>query len=128
MSTETDKELLEMAAKAADIDAEFHPELGPNLAAANEGMWLKGERTPDNSKYWNPLTCDGDALRLAVKLGISVSFSHSTGLDVPYPTIAEVGAFAGWCPTFTESYADDWVAATRCAIVRAAAEIGRALP
>ena len=114
----TDRELLEAAAKAA----------GLTLGAWSDdyGAFMYRGVEPGKS-WWNALTDDGDALRLAVKLGISVSFSHSTRLDVAYPTISEVGAFAGWCPTYIEANAEDWPAATRRAIVRAAAEIGKGL-
>ena len=122
---DTDRELLELAAKAAgysineEYSKPYYPEnCKPDAEKPSLLIWNVG--------VWNPLTDDGDALRLAVKLGISISFSHSTGLDVPYPTILEVGAFAGWCPTYTESNAEDWASATRRAIVRAAAELARA--
>lgn len=118
MSTDTDRELLECAAKAAGIDAEFHPELGPDLAEAHEGMWLKGARTPDNNKYWNPLTDDGDALRLAVKLGMGV-IQWTDGASA---TLAKLNR------EFAEPWGDDQYAATRRAIVRAAAAIGKAMP
>lgn len=68
----TDKDLLEMAAKAAGVayDAEASKQKpGINVFW---GLWLKyegevGEYTP---RYWNPFTDDGDALRLAVKLDL----------------------------------------------------------
>ena len=71
----------------------------------------------DGEGSWNPLTDDGDALRLAVKLGISVLYSDFTG-----------EAEARWnrgAYRLTEYGPDDPLAATRRAIVRAAAEIGR---
>ena len=59
--TVPDKEVLEYAAKAIDLDlsmAEWH----------DDGFyWM-----PLGTKFWNPLTNDGDALRLAVQLGMSV--------------------------------------------------------
>jgi len=61
------------------------------------------------SDYWNPLTDDGDALRLAVKL------REKFGTDIA--TCFGIGRFSEW---ETDPYA-----ATRRAIVRAAAEIGR---
>ena len=72
------------------------------------------------SDYWNPLTDDGDALRLAVKLRIDVFFhasrveGHVAGGRIPPVRAIE-----------REDYGDDPLAATRRAIVRAAAEIGR---
>lgn len=68
---------------------------------------------------WNPLTDDGDALRLAVKLGIHLQFAMDYAV-----------AYAGsvHAKQFTERCGSDQYAATRRAIVRAAAEIGRALP
>ena len=75
----TDKELLEMAAKAADVkyDAEAskpHPKSG-----AFWGLWLviDGEPSEYQRRYWNPLTDDGDALRLAVKLNLRVGVADN---------------------------------------------------
>jgi hypothetical protein len=117
----TERELLELAARASGIDAEFHPELG----YGPEGMWLKGARSPDNSKYWNPLTDDGDALRLAVKLRIVVDYYERRS--------ATECACAAWISGANggaehEELGADPHAATRRAIVRAAAEIGKAMP
>jgi len=63
---------------------------------------------PDGWTCWNPLNDDGDALRLAVKLNLLVLH------DVH---IAPVNIWEG----------EDPHAATRRAIVRAAAEIGRGM-
>lgn len=106
----SDRSLLEDAAKAAGIDAEFHPELG----FGPEGMWLKGARSPDNSKYWNPLENDGDALRLAVKLSIDVQQFIGSGM---------VEAWKHPHQAHGEDYGADPYAATRRAITRAAAAI-----
>jgi hypothetical protein len=65
--------------------------------------------------YWNPLTDDGDALRLAVKLKIT---PHIDG------NLTDAESAAGFS---TEPHFDDPNAATRRAIVRAAAEIGKGL-
>ncbi len=65
------------------------------------------------SDYWNPLTDDGDALRLAVKLNIDVCFGANYVIargSVQMPIV---------------NNANDPYAATRRAIVRAAAAIGR---
>jgi len=90
----TDRELLELAAKAVGI--------------AKRVVELR---------LWNPLTDDGDALRLAVKLGLLIH-----GTDSPSTVWCQVGE----CPdAFLEAAKPDPYAATRRAIVRAAAEIGR---
>ena len=85
-----DRESLELAAKAAgvvlDADGSIDGEIG--------GM----------SGDWNPLTDDGDALRLAVKLGL---FMLRIVKEIP-----------------RKEYDADPYAATRRAIVRAAAELG----
>lgn len=66
---------------------------------------------------WNPLNDDGDALRLAVKLGILLDFVYRN----------QVWAYSNGDGWLHEFFNDDPYAATRRAIVRAAAEIGRAI-
>lgn len=117
----TDCELLELAAKAAGIEKDDSPYNGGGFG--NDGFDCVGNMVLDwhNNKRWNPLTDDGDALRLAVKLGMSV-------ITGTYKVVCE------WVPqedggnisTF-EQYGTDHYAATRRAIVRAAAEIGKAM-
>ena len=90
-----DIELLELAALAAGkaIDQKTFGE----YQDAHRGMVVA------DGEHWNPLNDDGDALRLAVKLGISV-----------------------FSPGFAEYHnGGDVCAAVRLAIVRAAAEIGK---
>lgn len=100
----TDRELLELAAKASGI---LTPSWYGNEAYI-EGMMSR----------WNPLTDDGDALRLAVKLELKIS--HRT-VDVD---VSRGNASASvYVPTYSGREE-----ATRRAIVRAAAEIGRAMP
>ena len=92
----TDRELLELAAKAAGI------------AHVTPMMIEWGQ--------WNPLTDDGDALRLAVtlRIGLAGSESHVWACKLDVCDIHE--------PRGSDSYA-----ATRRAIVRAAAEIGKGM-
>ena len=97
-----DRELLELAAKAA----------GVGYADANDNFV---PFVPDN---WNPLTNDGDALRLAVKLNMTID---------PYTWEKGVVAMGGGYQ-WHESKGADPYATTRRAIVRAAAEIGREMP
>ena len=109
-----DRELLELAAKAAGIDLKWRDDGLPGYY----GDW----RGLPQWQHWNPLTDDGDALRLAVRLGIEVGVYHfikKCGATTPGATFtAEEWLLEG----------DDHYAATRRAIVRAAAEIGRAMP
>ena len=59
-----DRELLELAAKAAGFGIE-------NFLGGREIV----RRDPDGQPvYWNPLKDDGDALRLAVKLRLNLNF------------------------------------------------------
>lgn len=107
----TDRELLELAAKAAGMP----PPVDSN------GVWSAWVGTPENGHWWDPLTDDGDALRLAVKLHLHV--------DVHGPECVTVWAFDGEHATgFDEDCGEDACSDVRRAIVRAAAEIGRSLP
>lgn len=102
----TDRELLELAAKAAG--AEFDEKLNV--------YWLEH---PDLVSYeWNPLTDDGDALRLAVKLQLGISIPPVVDGRI------EVVTFYGPIISIVEyPQNDDRNAATRRAITRAAALI-----
>jgi hypothetical protein len=100
-----DRELLEAAAKAAGFPKGIH--------RAGDGLLMA------NDLYWNPLTDDGDALRLAVKLGIRV---HPTDDGETWVTHPEVTMLED---VIFELHNGDPYAATRRAIVRAAAEIER---
>lgn len=115
-----DRTLLEMAAKAAGIDAEWYNEDSADLDAALDGMYLKGERTPDNDRTWNPLRRDGDALRLAVKLQLQITPGTYNKDEFSAFHAGHGEAHERW-GTMQDEYA-----ATRRAIVRAAAEIGKA--
>jgi hypothetical protein len=90
----TDRELLELAAKAA-------------------GEWSRLEPLEHLLDRWNPLTDDGDAFRLAVKLELNVlpGIARTPDGDIHF-----------------DKDMDDPYAATRRAIVLAAAEIGKNMP
>jgi len=110
----TDRELLEMAAKAAGY--KMHPHgrcYGSFLVIENE----------DGSYIWNPLIDDGDALRLAVKLGLTVAIDNDRGMETDAWLYGDTSCEANESHTSSEPYT-----ATRRAIVRAAAEIGKAMP
>jgi hypothetical protein len=107
----SDKELLELAAKAAGIVV-ARSRLDDPLH--NDILISPSVRNPyQHSGTWNPLTDDGDALRLAVKLKISPMYG--------FPCVA-VCAFARGDSDDADPYA-----ATRRAITRAAAAIGKSL-
>jgi hypothetical protein len=99
----TDRELLEAAAKAADIKTHLHKE--------SNSLWIDGPRT------WNPLTNSGDAFELAVKLRLTVNCS--------YDDVTLCGQEFTQKEVFLERNGEDPLAATRRAIVRAAAAIGK---
>lgn len=113
----SDRELLELAAKAAGIA--LRP-MAVKPAPPAEGDGFIGYMTdPDQwpRGWFQPLTDDGDALRLAVELRLDVTWTR----DVRDRVIAMLPGSAVW----GENSGDDPYAATRRAIVRAAAEIGR---
>ena len=98
----TDKELLELAAKAAGYGC------------------FEGHAKQMIESGWNPLTDDGDALRLAVKLRFKIDI-RAVYINVePY-------VFNEDANSTTEYFGDnesERSIATRRAIVRAAAAIG----
>jgi len=113
----TDRELLELAAKAVGIKKDDSPHNGGGLK--NDGFDLTGNLVTDwhNNERWNPLRNDGDAMRLAVKLRLRVFTPVDDGER------ATVGEIQGSGHVYTHS--EDGIAATRRAIVLAAAKIGR---
>ena len=109
-------ELLEMAAKAAGV--------------ADVGEWFDSDEGPYfvvGSKVWDPITDDGDALRLAVKLNLHICIdAESSGVITVEWGFDEGGSAAFSVEEFSHDEEDD-LAATRRAIVRAAAAIGEAM-
>jgi hypothetical protein len=114
----TDKELLEYAAKAAGIEMPVWVDCVTDYDSAHFGSPAMQIGGAWSANTWNPLTDDGDALRLAVTLNMSADFFDD-----------EIAV--GYTPNCNESQqvveftGDDPYAATRRAIVRAAAEIGK---
>ena len=107
----TDRELLTMAAKSAGIVGAWH-ERGQCIHVTDcAGM---------SDIWWRPLTDDGDALRLAVALKLEVMFFLGFG-EVHSAHCAMNG------DNKIEPLGVDDYAATRRAIVRAAAAIGSAM-
>ena len=130
----TDRELLELAAKAyfaqdvADGVCSFRWDEKEDAI-----FYIHADNQDHNGNdvelLWIPHADDGDALRLAVTLGIDIEFRKGE-------VWAYRHAFAdGECFTATERLADHQpencgtgCRATRLAIVRAAAHIGEAMP
>jgi hypothetical protein len=121
----TDRELLVLAAKAY-WDDEIDDVCSVEWSEADQAIAYthadnQDHNGADQTFIWNPLADDGDALRLAVKLGIAV-----------YPP-DELGASATACNQ--GEHGRNWHveigsepnAATRRAIVRAAAEVGQGM-
>lgn len=114
----TDRELLELAAKAAGIGVtkvkiENVTEPGDERFIgymADSAQWRRG--------WFSPLSDDGDALRLAVKCNLNVCVGYASASAC----LQDDGSFLS-----TEEIKGDQYASTRRAIVRAAAEIGRAM-
>jgi hypothetical protein len=111
----TDRELLESAARAGGYTVEYDK---------IDGRWAIQDRpglARDLWKRWSPLHDDGDAFRLAVKLNLQITIEDER------------------CGCVTASWGDDYdnhavahsetpetaAAATRRAIVQAAAKIGK---
>lgn len=106
----TDRELLEYAAKAAGI------ELRAVEINGIKHYFIGG-------RVWNPREDSGDAFNLLVKLRLSVQYD-----DLSAGGFVQVAA--PWAAEFSDNAWNEWIgddpyAATRRAIVRAAAEIGK---
>lgn len=115
----TDRELLELAAKAAGYESwdflSFDFDERMNVYDL------------DGTQYsWNPLDDDGDALRLAVKLRLDVEFHQDNGGAVSAINYDLCRSSNMRLQGAGVDFNEDEFAATRRAIVRAAAEIGKA--
>lgn len=111
-----DRRMLELAAKAAGITLRDYCTKFVTCYYTEQGS------------VWNPLTDDGDALRLAVKLGLIVDLRYRPGHK-----LANYNRVEYWLPpsgtgnsALMFEFGDhvDHNAATRRCIVRAAAAIG----
>lgn len=104
----TDQQILELAAKAAGV--------GPVLCFESARNCLRiGDR--ESYRLWRPLDDDGDALRLAIKLGICIVFMEDHD---------SVGAEHSRHGVMIIEAMDDF--GTRRAVVRAAADIAKTTP
>lgn len=112
-----DSKLLEWAAKAAGYCGTRHEGKGWHYVCTYPGH--KNDKSDAEWELWNPLNDDGDALRLAVKLGLSID-SDFDRIDAYRQRDLLAWEYLYQLPTPTDPYA-----ATRRAIVRAAAAIGK---
>jgi hypothetical protein len=111
----SDRDLLELAAKAAGIRLEWD---------GDPSAWMPMYYAGKTYHAWNPLEDDGDALRMAVKLELRIMPPNLSCAD-PYAVVDNWGDMVG--RSSAEENIDIYTA-TRRAIVLAAAEIGKAMP
>ncbi len=121
-----DRELLELAARAAGMNIQrsrLDDPLHRDFLMNGEGV-----RNPGQCSFpWNPLTDDGDALRLAVVLGLTVECDfNDSDTCTTSETRGEILADES-SGMLGELVGEPEFAATRRAIVRAAAEIGKSM-
>ncbi|MFK1281694.1 hypothetical protein [Pseudomonas aeruginosa] len=109
-----DRTLLELAARAAGYKLSWSYD--------NHCCWIN-EMRHDFDVTWNPRDDDGDALRLAVRLNLDIRYeSYDAGVAVIVG-----GAWDDAPEAVHEIFERDGPRATRRAIVRAAAEIGKSM-
>ena len=111
----TDRELLELAAKACRY------EFNGTWFSAITGLLVWEPPTSYDSRDWNPLTDDGDALRLAVTLQLRIMPQEKCVYVESNPDT--LLGFAG--VSVLEMYGTAPCVATLRAITRTAAEIGK---
>lgn len=119
---DSDRELLELAAKAA----------GLTIARWVDGVPQLASDTHQLGKMWNPLTDDGDALRLAVELDMEIAQGDEEGpcawINYFIPgTVRWLSLSDQHTKKRHKATKREKQAATRRAIVRAAAEIGNTM-
>lgn len=117
-----DRELLELAAKAAGLEGGWGERvmIGDDEVDLTDIWFLD---SPDTCAIWDPLEDDGDALRLAIKLDIHVKRYAGATTAQELCGLESVTEHDHW-----PAHAGCAMSATRRAIVRAAAYIGRAMP
>ena len=99
----TDHELLEMAAKAAGYEIKRYSERCGAVECLVDGV----------SMWWDPLTNDGEALRLAVKLGIHITNNQSDAWATALDAIAIeplIMTLRRYPPSYRSRCCGDWEA------------------
>lgn len=113
----TDRELLEAAAKAAGL-------VFPRWCPAYECIRFGGDPSnPRDGWTWNPLTDDGDALRLFTRMPFCELYVSEIGATVFLPRKPAGEGPNLKCDEYANEHGGDLSAATRRAIVRAAAAL-----
>lgn len=103
----SDSELLRLAATACDYHWNWEVEK-ERYALGIRGLWIPGVST-----FWNPIEDSGQALDLTARLNLNISYREG---------VASVGRLSEWVAGKPYCAANE--AATRLAIVKAAAVIG----
>jgi hypothetical protein len=116
----SDRQLLIDAAKAADYGFIYKRKISNNVHewTSSDGMLWQ----------WNPLIDDAQALRLAVKLKMEVYHGNDEG-EAVYASHVKLDGGISYCVEYYDDLNNKGseYEATRRAIVRAAAEIGKAM-
>lgn len=105
----TDREMLELAAKAAGVPKEF----------AGSDAFMDGVL-----ERWHPRQDDGDCARMEATLGIDVMWIND---DDSVYAMTSKGSAISMCEFFSR-HNDDKQAARRLASCRVAAQIGKSMP
>ena len=117
----TDAELLKLAAVAAGKPHEYN--------TFWNGLYIKRRDASgeywDSSSLWNPLNNNGDALELAVALGLTVCTNCTDEYSAKFTACFKYNDLGLEVCSVRQDHGDDAMAATRRAIVVAAAEIGK---
>lgn len=130
----TDRELLELAAKAIGLTIGPNPWRTPGINWAIGITWFEDSYSPGVhtltgsdrdgplSKVWNPGLDDGDCARMEAQLLIDVVWHEDkVDVDLRHTTLDNV-------IHFFKDYGGDKQAARRMASLRVAAEIGASMP
>lgn len=118
----SDRELLELAAKAAGINGAYHKAkrmVREFVFVDDEGIIPDGRTA---FSLWNPLVDDGCALRLAVKLNLTVCCAQYDAFTQVF--IGDHDSRGSISISERSDCIEDMCHITRRAIVRAAAVIG----
>ena len=114
----SNRELLEMAAKAARLNAFW-----------NETRNCMELFTEEDHRYigdWRPDSDDGESLRLAVRLNMSVEANIDSIYCVSID--ADTMALSGTDSDCPEEFSEAKMGVVRLAVLRCAASIGRQMP